>query len=121
MTSTISNVLLIDTSISDYNVFVTSVNESTIPILYSSATTREELLASLSAYTSIDRIGIAFANSTNVLFLEKQSFFDNISFIIQIIQQFSVKHIDYLACACKNFSKITLNATGTSIIGACPH
>ena len=106
----VSNVLLIDTSISDYNVFVTSVNASTIPILYSSATTREELLASLSAYTSIDRIGIAFANSANVLFLEDAPFFDiqlipfsdNTNFMISIIQQFGVKHIDYLACSTLN-------------------
>jgi alpha-tubulin suppressor-like RCC1 family protein len=102
------NVLLIDTSISDYTIFETSVNADTAPIVYSSATTRAELLASLSAYTSIDRIGIAFANSTNVLFLEEQPFFDltpfsdNMNFILQVIQQWNVKHIDYLACSTLN-------------------
>ena len=102
----ITNLLLIDSSITDYLIFVNSVNSSTIPIVYSSATTREEILVSLSDYTSIDRIGIAFSNSTNVLFLEGETFFNdplepfsnNTNFIIQIIQQFTVKHIDYLAC-----------------------
>jgi len=101
----ITNLLLIDSSITDYHIFVNSVNSSTIPIVYSSATTREEILVSLSVYTSIDRIGIAFSNSTNVLFLEGETFFNelpfsnNTNFIIQIIQQFSVSHIDYLACS----------------------
>jgi alpha-tubulin suppressor-like RCC1 family protein len=108
MSSTISNVLLIDTSISDYTIFETSVNADTAPILYSRSTTRAELLASLSAYTSIDRIGIAFANSANILFLEEQPFFDstpcsdNMNFMISIIQQWNVKHIDYLACSTLN-------------------
>ena len=102
----ISNVLLIDQSITDYEVFVTSVNAATIPIVYSRATTRNELLTQLSAYTSIDRIGIAFSNNGTDLFLEGQTFFGNtlsnfnanMNFIIQVIQQFNVKNIDYLAC-----------------------
>jgi alpha-tubulin suppressor-like RCC1 family protein len=106
----ITNLLLIDSSITDYHIFVNSVNSSTIPIVYSSATTREEILVSLSEYTSIDRIGIAFSNSTNVLFLEGETFFNdplepfsnNTNFIIQIIQQFNVSHIDYLACSTLN-------------------
>ena len=100
----ITNLLLIDNSITDYNIFVSSVNSSTIPIVYSSLTTRSELLTTLSHYTSIDRIGIAFSNSMNVLFLEEQPFFetallsDNMNFIISLIRQFGVSHIDYLAC-----------------------
>ena len=109
----VSNVLLIDSSVKDYEVFVTSVNASTIPIVYSTSTTREELLTTLSAYTSIDRIGIAFSNSTNVLFLEGDTFFNeplepfsnNTNFIIQIIQQFGVSHIDYLACSTLNLTE----------------
>ena len=95
----LSNVLLIDQSIPDYGVFVSSVNASTIPIVYSRTTTRNELLTQLSAYTSIDRIAIAFSNNGANLFLENQPFFgNNMNFIIQVIQQFNVKNIDYLAC-----------------------
>jgi alpha-tubulin suppressor-like RCC1 family protein len=106
----VSNVLFIDSSITDYNIFVSSVNASTVPLVYSSSTTRAEILATLSEYTSIDRIGIAFSNSTNVLFLEGETFFNdplepfsnNTNFIISLIQQWNVKHIDYLACRTLN-------------------
>ena len=100
----VSNVLLVDRSIRDYNIFVSSVNESTIPILYSKTTTREELLTSLSAYTSIDRIAIAFSNDGINLFLENQTFFDNMNFIVEVIQQYNVKNIDYLGCNTLNLS-----------------
>ena len=100
----ISNVLLIDQTIPDYAIFVTSVNASTLPIVYSSTTTRNEILSQLSVYTSIDRIGIAFSNNGGNLFLENQPFFDstpfsdNMNFILQVIQQWNVKNIDYLGC-----------------------
>ena len=100
----VTNVILIDSSLLDYQVFVNSVNASTIPILYSKTTTRAEILSQLSTYTSIDRIAIAFSNDGFNLFLENQTFFDNMNFIIQLIQQYSVKHIDYLACNTLNFS-----------------
>ena len=37
-----SNVLLIDSSLPDYQVFVESANANTFPIVYSSSTTRDE-------------------------------------------------------------------------------
>lgn len=110
---TISNVLLINNSITDYHIFVSSANSSTIPIVFSSVTTREELLASLSAYTSIDRIGIAFLNESINTFIENETYFseplspfsENMNFMITMIRQWNVKNIDYLACD-------TLNAPG---------
>ena len=127
----ITNLLLIDSSIKDYHIFVSSVNSSTIPLLYSNDTTREELLNSLGNFTSFTRIGIAFSNSINVLFLEGEPFFNdplepfsnNTNFIISLIHQFNVSHIDYLACSTLNlpewfnyYTKIT-DQTGV-IIGA---
>ena len=100
-----TNLLLVDSSIPDYQVFVTSVNSSTIPVLYSNTTTRTEILTQLSAYTSIDRIGIAFSNNGYNIFLENDMFFgDNMNFIISLIQEKNVKNIDYLACNTLNSS-----------------
>jgi alpha-tubulin suppressor-like RCC1 family protein len=127
----ITNVLLINSSISDYHIFVSSVNSSTLPIVYSSATTREEILMTLSVYTSIDRIGIVFLNESINTFIENETFFseplspfsENMNFIISVIQQFSVTHIDYLACdtlntpGWKEYYAILSEQTGV-IVGA---
>ena len=99
----ICNVLLVDQSISDYTIFQNSVNASTFSIVYSSTTTRSQLLEQLTNFSSIDRIGIAFLNSPINLFLENETFFDNINFIVEVIQQYNVKNIDYLACNTLNY------------------
>ena len=50
------NLLLIDSSVPDYQVFVDSVNQDTVPMVYPE--TREELVTLLMEYDSIPRIGI---------------------------------------------------------------
>ena len=118
------NILLIDRFVRDYNVFVTSVNSSTLPIVYSNTTTRRQILSQLSDLTTIDRIGIAFSNEGNTLFLENGSFFgDNMNFIISLIQEKNVKNIDYLGCntlntpGWKEYYAILTEQTGV-IVGA---
>jgi len=98
-----SNVLLIDNSVPDYQLFASSVNDSTFPIIYSNSSSRVELLAALRAnFTSIDRIGIAFI--AGAMFLDDEPFFisdtisDNAAFIMSVIADFNVANIDYLAC-----------------------
>jgi hypothetical protein len=63
-------------------------------------------------FTKIDRIGIVFEGQLNYMFLDNQplfipheaeSFSENVQFIIDIIQLFNVKNIDYLGCNTLNF------------------
>jgi alpha-tubulin suppressor-like RCC1 family protein len=129
----IKNILLIDNSVIDYRIFIESVNENTLPIVYSSTDSRIELLNILKTYFhEIDRIGIVFISFGNrsQLFLESTHFFQertidnaNVKFMIDLIRSFSIKHIDYLACNtlkytewCRYFDILTSD-TGV-IVGA---
>jgi alpha-tubulin suppressor-like RCC1 family protein len=112
-----SNVLLIDRdSIKDYNVFVGSVNSDTFPIVYSWRSSSEKLLFLLrTLFTTIPRIAVVFSSIENIpsIFLdetqlfavdETEPFSKNVQFIIQVIREFRVKNVDFLACN-------TLNST----------
>ena len=118
--SSCKNVLLINNSIKEYNLFVDSVNTDTFPIVYFETSSKTELLQVLQTTfsSSIERIGIVF--STNLyssnLFLDKKPFFEeeepgnspyseNIEFLLSIIKEFNVKHIDYLGCETLLFPK----------------
>ena len=89
------NILLVDSTVEGYQVFVSSVNSNTMPIVYFPDTTRQELLASLSG--TIERIAVVSHTNT---FIEKESLFSvsNIELFRTIIEKHQVKHIDYLAC-----------------------
>jgi alpha-tubulin suppressor-like RCC1 family protein len=106
-----TNVLLVDIAVQDSQIFIDSVNAVTFPILYSSSSTKDELLGVLqSNFTTLDRIGLVFHGSgsgISVPFLDNAPFFitpetnpysENVEFIINVIKQFQVKNIDYLAC-----------------------
>ena len=92
------NVLLIDSRVTDYQCFVDSVNENTFPIVYSSITTRNEIMEILNQFTTLDRIGIV--NEKYKQFLEGGYVFteENTVFLTTLIQRFHVKRIDFLAC-----------------------
>jgi len=81
------NVLFIDRSVPDFQVFVDSVNATTIPILYDRQSTTDWTLP-----PTVDRMGIVFIEGPSQLFGP-----DN-TFLTTLIQQHSVKHIDFLAC-----------------------
>jgi DNA-binding beta-propeller fold protein YncE len=114
-----TNVLLVDNSVPDYQIFVDSANSSTFPIVYSTTSSKTELLALLQKmFTSISRIGIVFTSSleNSKPFLDKKLLFkenevepysENAQFIIDIIKEFSVTNIDYLACNTLNFPNWT--------------
>ena len=112
--SKITNLLLIDNAIPNYQLFVDSVNSTTYPIVYSRQTTKSEIVTLIqSKFSTIDRIGLAFeAISPSYVFLDNQPLFtpnengtfsENVQFIIQLIQLLNVKNIDYLACDTLNF------------------
>jgi len=91
-----TNVLLIDVSVADYQLFYDSVNSDTFPILYSSSSLRSALL-SLLQQVSFQRLGIVF---TSKMFLENQSFFDIEN--VDYMKSLNITHIDFFACETLN-------------------
>ena len=109
--NTFINILLIDNQVKDFQIFVDSVNTSTFPIVYSNQSSKAELLSLLQDnFKTINRIGIVFTSNYNYNFskmmLDRKPFFENDSmqisentlFIINLIKEFNVKNIDFLAC-----------------------
>lgn len=130
-----TNILLIDNSVRNYQMFVDSVNSSTFPIVYSKNSSSLELLDLLqNNFTTINRIGLCFNLQLKLptFFLDNQLFFtneeylpysSNVQFIINIIKNFNIKNIDYLGCNTLNYSEwsnyysIIMNETSV-IVGA---
>ena len=128
-----TNVLLIDTSVPDYNTFYTSVNSDTFPILYSTSSLKSELLKVLKDnFTSIRRIAFVFASTLdksclfldeNPLFVENETvpYSKNLQFIINIIKTFKIQHVDFLACntleysTWNSFYSILFNETSVTV------
>ena len=105
-----TNILLIENAVPDYQKVVSSVNALTLPIIYSVLSKKNDLLALLQAkFTTIPRIGFFFSSSSGrmKLFLDREPLFvddetvpysENLQFILNIITEFQVKNIDFLAC-----------------------
>ena len=98
------NILLIDSNIIDSSIFVDSCNENTISFLYSENTSREDVLQFLQKNSQIERLGIVFENSPRYIFINNEPLFEpnlvnyNTQFLIDIINQYQIKNIDFLAC-----------------------
>ena len=126
------NILLINKEIKDTQLFTNSVNADTFPIIYSTSSSKTELLALLKTnFTTIDRIGICFISSLEnpKNFLDCKPFFtnvgtgENLDFLIALIKEFGIKNIDFLACDTLNYSNwvnyyATLTKETTIIVGA---
>jgi len=133
--NTYKNILLIDSGVIDYQVFVDSVNADTCPIVYGIHSRKTDLMELLqNNFTSISRIGLVFASGNGQLkmFLDNAPFCnqteiepysENVQFIINIIKAFNVANIDYLGCKTlaytvwSNYYNIVRQAT-TVIVGA---
>jgi len=108
-----TNVLLIDRSVQEYQQFIDSANADTFPIVYSVMSSKTDLLALLkTTFTSISRIGIvshSYSSGDAITFLDNEKLFipnevnANQQFIIDVIKEFQIKNIDYLACNTLNF------------------
>uniref|UniRef100_A0A6C0EP85 DUF4347 domain-containing protein n=1 Tax=viral metagenome TaxID=1070528 RepID=A0A6C0EP85_9ZZZZ len=127
------NILLIDSSVPNYQTFVDSVNDKTLPIVYSSSSTKNDLFFLLiNNFTIIKRIAFCFVSegSTPNVFLNNRPFFinnesipysENLKFILNIILRFKVTNIDYLECDSLNYSNwvnyynILAKSTGVKI------
>lgn len=122
-TEHVSNVLLIDSNMSESQLFYDSANASTFPIIYSYSSNRTELLQLLKdKFTTVNRISFVFHDNIHdgkafvndeLFFLETDisdgadTFSPNVSFLLDVINDFSVKHIDFLACNSLKFANWT--------------
>ena len=121
--SLIKNILFIDDSISDYQTFIDSCNETTFSILYSFNTDRDKLNTFIREhFTQIDRICFVFhgytTDSESVIkrFINLENYYtdidleynvlsysNNIMFIKNLITDLNIKNCDYLGCNLLNF------------------
>jgi hypothetical protein len=111
-TSFITSVLLIDDDVHEHQQFVQGCNANTFPIVYNYHSDRNELKELLvRKFSAIQRIAFVFhnANMNSKLFLNNQCFFsesdleggvfsENLQVVVDIIRDFGVSHVDYLAC-----------------------
>lgn len=133
-TTIIHNILLIDDTVKDYDLFVKGSNLITFPIVYNYHSDRNELKTLLSSkFNNIDRIAFVFHNSNMYTkqFLNNQEFFcmtdntpnsENLNFIIDIINDLNISHVDFLACNSleydiwKKYYNILQTQTKTNVI-----
>ena len=130
------NVLFIDSQVINYQQVVDSTNDSTFPVVYSIYSQKTDVLELLQTHftTTIQRIGMFFYSSQadpkffldyQPLFLENETspYSENVQFILDILSQYQVQHIDYLACDTLNYANWNyyydmLKLNTTAIIGA---
>jgi hypothetical protein len=134
-TLNIKNLLLIDSIVSESQLFYDSSNSNTFPVIYSNNSNRADFIQLLEnkfvngleriAFVFHDNIknGKAFLNQ-ELFFLEDfNSFSPNTQLLIDIIKKFGVKNVDFLACNSLNypnwvnFYNLLANETGV-IVGA---
>ena len=73
---TYTNVLLIDSTVPDFQSVYDSVNDETLPIVYSNSSSKVQLLTLLNTnFKLISRIGFFFASLE--MFLDSQPFFSD--------------------------------------------
>ena len=88
-------VLLVDTKVNDYELFLNSVNKDTLAITYSIETTRDSVLSNLPS--TIERLGVVSYLET---YLEGETLVSttNRQFMIDMINTYKIKNVDFLAC-----------------------
>ena len=123
-TSTINQVLFIDSNVQDFQNYA---NAETFPIIYDRMCTREQMLEVLNKkFASISRIAFVNHFSETPYFLNQESLFSeaNKQFVVDIIAQFHVQNVDYLACSTLlsanwlNYYAALQSASTSVIIGA---
>jgi BspA type Leucine rich repeat region (6 copies)/Domain of unknown function (DUF4347)/Bacterial Ig-like domain (group 2) len=138
-TKTIQNIILIDDTVQGYQKFVEGCNVNTFPIVYNYHSDRNELKKLLAnKFSNIHRMAFVFHNSNmkKKRFLNNQYFFSesetpdnfskNLQGVIDIIRDFGIGHLDYLACnslhhdTWKQYFDI-MKTTTNVVIGASNH
>jgi hypothetical protein len=113
--SNAKNLLLIDSIVSESQLFFDSSNENTFSVIYSNNSNREDFIQLLQEKFANGLERIAFVFHDNIkdgkTFLNQELFFsENISsyspntqLLIDIIKKFGVKYVDFLACNSLNY------------------
>ena len=137
--SKIKNLLLIDSIITESQLFFDSANETTFPIIYSYNSQRDDFIKLVNdKFVNLERICFVFHD--NILngkqFLNRELFFSendisdnpdsfspNTQLLIDTIKQFGVTHVDFLACNSLNYQNWVkfydlLNKQTNVIVGA---
>lgn len=133
-TSLVQNIMLIHNRASELHKYT---NTNTFYIIYNYNSTREDLLALLrDKFQTLKHVGIAFHYTDSIPYflnneklfedkdLEKNTYSSNLQFIIDLINEFKVTNVDYLACNTlendkyKQYYNILLENTNNVIIGA---
>jgi len=97
-TTNMHNLLLIDSTVPDFQQYA---NADTFAIIYDRTSSKEQLLEIVkSKFQNISRIAVVCHFSEEPNFLDNELLFSdtNTQFIVDIIKQFNVLHVDYLAC-----------------------
>jgi len=122
-TTNMTNVVLIDSIVSNKKQFYDSANANTFPIIYNYNSSTDDLISLLRQKfpaSSIQRIALVFHDkghdfltpfmNDKLLFKEsdleenQSSFTENVSFLISCIKEFHVVNIDFLACNTLQYS-----------------
>ena len=120
-TDNIHNILLIDSSVSEAHQFYDSANANTFPIMYSYSSEKTELLNLLRqkfqqgikrvAFVFHDPIVIKKAFLDNTVFFNDSDletnqtiFSENVIFLKDLVQEFSIENYDFLACNTLQYS-----------------
>jgi len=104
----VTNVVLIDSQTIDRELIYNSCNKNTFAIIYDNDCLRQELLDILRikfTLNKIDRLALIYAFPKNI-FLENENLItndtytnsNNKSFLIDLLKEFNVENIDFLAC-----------------------
>jgi hypothetical protein len=102
--TSIQNILLIDNSVINSDIFYHNANSNTFPIIYNSSSKSDDLLSILNNFPNIKTIGFVFHGSTDVQFdvqfIDNLSFFDptNIDLLVSIVQKFNIHTLNFLGC-----------------------
>ena len=116
--SNFKNILLIDSSVSEKQIFYDSVNSDTYPIIYSYDSKLSDLEEVFKKFSTFERISFVFHDniSRGKIFVNNELFFvdsdltnfesfsSNVNFLINTIKTYSVKNVDFLACNSLNYS-----------------
>ena len=106
-----TNLLLVDKTVLNYQLFVDSCNNSTYPLVYN-FTYKSDLILNyiIKSFSNISRIAVVCHGQENVSkFLDNEPFDSksNFDFIKKVIANFNIKNIDFLGCNTLKYSSWT--------------
>jgi hypothetical protein len=121
-----TNIMLIDSSVKDAQLFYDSANESTLPVIFNTNTLRGEIINLLTSSVGslLNRLSIVATDknlyNNTKLFINGQTYFSssdllvetaptdyskNMKFMLDLIEKYNIKTIDFLACDSLKFTK----------------